>query len=200
MTLRGTNTLRVAAFSLLLGSGYLASAAPQIATKPSPVQTLPKPGELATSLVELFAASSHCMRLSLLFGPFDAGPLKRDGWRHLTDNLAQRRSDSEDMLSKNAILMIVKPTSGRLTCRLIARLPDEATAPSIRSDLFAKLSLAPLSSRKAASQFLKRNPGLTSEQVAQYYENDQVVARFKIEPAEGKVFGNVVFGPNIKTN
>jgi hypothetical protein len=196
----GTNTLRVGVFSLLLGIGYLASAAPQIATKPSPVQTLPKPGELTTSLGELFAASSHCMRLSLLLGPFEAGSLKRDGWRHLTDNLAQRRSDSEDMLSKNAIVMFVKPASGRLTCRLIARLPDEVTAPSIRSDLFTKLSLAPLSSRKTASQFLKRNPGLTSEQVAQYYENDQFIARFKIEPADGKVFGNVVFVPNIKTN
>ena len=191
------NTYWVGVFSLLVGIGCSASAAPLIATKPLLPQALRKPGEQITSLDELFTASTHCMRLSLLSGSFDAGRLKMDGWVHLTESPTQRPSDSEYILSKNAILMFVKPVGGRLTCRLIARLQDEATAPSLRSALLAKLGFAPLSFRKTTSRFLKRNPGLLPEQLTQYYENDQFIARFKIKPAEGKVFGNIVFGPNI---
>ncbi|MCR2833583.1 hypothetical protein [Parerythrobacter lacustris] len=127
-----------------------------------------------------------------------ADALKAKGWAKLTDKqLNLERSDpasrSLAYVRRNVSLFVTRHPGGT-TCRILAFLDTDTDRSGLTTGLQQDLGFSVMT---RSSKFALRNPTVSEDMLAQFYETKAHLVRVKFEPESAALGVNIVVGPNL---
>jgi hypothetical protein len=151
-----------------------------------------------TTVDDLIKAVDDCTAETVGAQKAGASALEAKGWVRLSDkafNLERSAPASQSLayVRRNISLSVTRQ-SGGTTCRILAFLDTDTDRSGLTTGLQHSLGFAAMT---RSSKFVVRNPTVSDDMLAQFYETKAHLVRVKFEP-EGAALGvNIVVGPNL---
>lgn len=151
-----------------------------------------------SNVAELLKAVEDCTAETVGAQKPGAPLLEAKGWAKLTDkafNLERSAPDSRSLayVRRNVSLSVTRQPGGT-TCRILAFLDASTDRSSLTSGLQQDLGFSAMT---RSSKFAQRNPTVSDDILAQFYETKAHLVRVKFEPESAALGVNIVVGPNL---
>lgn len=151
-----------------------------------------------TSVADLLKAVEDCTAETATSQDASASSLEAKDWVKLTDtpfNLERSNPTSQSLayVRRNVSLSVTR-LAGGTTCRILAFLDAGTDRSSLTKGLQQDLGFSAVT---RSSKFALRNPTVSDDVLAQFYETKAHMVRVKFEPERAALGVNIVMGPNL---
>jgi hypothetical protein len=151
-----------------------------------------------STVADLIKAVEDCTAVTVVAQKASASALEAKGWVKLSDkafNLERSDPASQSLayVRRNVSLSVTQ-SAGGTTCRILAFLDASTDRSSLTMGLQQDMGFSAMT---RSSKFALRNPTVSDETLAQFYETKAHLVRVKFEPESATLGVNIVMGPNL---
>ncbi len=151
-----------------------------------------------SNVVDLLKAVEDCTAETVGAQKTGGSGLETKGWVKLTDkafNLERSAPTSRSLAYvRRNVSLSVTPQPAGTTCRILAFLDTSTDHSSLTTRLQRDLGFSAMT---RSSKFALRNPTVSNETLAQFYETKAHLVRVKFEPESAALGVNIVVAPNL---